>query len=42
MFEAEKMNTKRAFYHKRCFACLQCKSSLDYYSAIEGPDDEVI
>ncbi len=41
VFEAEKMNTKRAMYHKKCFTCTACKSSLDYFSAIEGPDDEV-
>lgn len=36
------MNTKRGLYHKKCFSCIKCKSELDYYKAIEGPDDEVI
>ena len=35
------MNTKRGMYHKKCFACVSCKSQLHYYGAIEGPDDEV-
>uniref|UniRef100_A0A0K2UFF9 LIM zinc-binding domain-containing protein n=1 Tax=Lepeophtheirus salmonis TaxID=72036 RepID=A0A0K2UFF9_LEPSM len=41
VFEAEKMNTKRGLYHKRCFNCIKCKNQLDYFKAIEGPDDEV-
>jgi len=41
VFEAEKMNTKKGMYHKKCFACISCKSQLHYYGAIEGPDDEV-
>ena len=41
VFEAEKMITKRGLYHKKCFACFQCKHQLDYFLAIEGPDDEV-
>ena len=41
VFEAEKMNTKRGLYHKKCFSCVACKSQLHYYGAIEGPDDEV-
>jgi len=41
VFEAEKMITKRGLYHKKCFACFKCKHQLDYYLAIEGPDDEV-
>ena len=35
------MITKRGLYHKRCFACIKCKHQLDYFKAIEGPDDEV-
>ena len=35
------MNTKKGMYHKKCFACISCKSQLHYYGAIEGPDDEV-
>ena len=42
VFEAEKMITKRGMYHKKCFSCVACKSQLQYYGAIEGPDDEVI
>ena len=42
MFEAEKMNTKRGLYHKKCFSCIKCKSQVGYFNAIEGPDDEVI
>jgi hypothetical protein len=41
VFEAEKMNTKKGLYHKKCFSCITCKSQLHYYGAIEGPDDEV-
>jgi len=41
VFEAEKMTTKRGLYHKKCFACIKCKSQLGYFGAIEGPDDEV-
>jgi len=41
VFEAEKMTTKRGFYHKKCFACIKCKGCLNYSNAIEGPDDEV-
>ena len=41
VFEAEKMITKRGLYHKKCFACIKCKHQLDYFLAIEGPDDEV-
>ena len=41
MFEAEKMITKRGWYHKRCFACCKCKSQLDYFNCIEGPDDDI-
>ena len=41
VFEAEKMNTKKGLYHKRCFSCIACRSNLHYYGAIEGPDDEV-
>ena len=41
VFEAEKMITKRGLYHKKCFACFKCKHQLDYFLAIEGPDDEV-
>lgn len=41
VFEAERMSTKKALYHKKCFTCIKCKSALDYFSAIEGPDDEV-
>ena len=41
MFEAEKMNTKRGLYHKKCFACCKCKSQLDYFNCIEGPDDDI-
>ena len=35
------MTTKRALYHKKCFSCIKCKGELDYFKAIEGPDDEV-
>ena len=42
VFEAEKMTTKRGSYHKKCFACIKCKSNLNYSNGIEGPDDEVI
>ena len=35
------MNTKKGLYHKRCFSCIACRSQLDYFGAIEGPDDEV-
>ena len=41
MFEAEKMITKRGWYHKKCFACCKCKTQLDYFNCIEGPDDDV-
>ena len=41
VFEAEKMNTKRGLYHKKCFACCKCKSQLDYFNCIEGPDDDI-
>jgi len=41
VFEAEKMTTKRGLYHKKCFACIKCKTQVGYYGAIEGPDDEV-
>jgi len=41
VFEAEKMSTKRGFYHKKCFSCIKCKSQVGYFNAIEGPDDEV-
>jgi hypothetical protein len=41
VFEAEKMSTKRGFYHKKCFSCAKCKTSLDYFALLEGPDDEV-
>ncbi|TRY73464.1 hypothetical protein TCAL_02229 [Tigriopus californicus] len=40
VFEAERMSTKKALYHKKCFTCIKCKSALGYFSAIEGPDDE--
>ena len=35
------MTTKRGLYHKKCFACIKCKSQLGYFGAIEGPDDDV-
>lgn len=35
------MNTKKGLYHKKCFACIKCRSQLSYFNAIEGPDDEV-
>jgi cysteine/glycine-rich protein len=35
------MNTKKGLYHKKCFSCISCRSQLNYYGAIEGPDDEV-
>merc|ERR1712045_935499 len=38
---AEKMSTKRGFYHKKCFSCIKCKTQIGYFNAIEGPDDEV-
>merc|ERR1739846_216271 len=41
VFEAEKMSTKRGFYHKKCFACIKCRTQVGYFNAIEGPDDEV-
>ena len=41
VFEAEKMNSKKGFYHKKCFSCIKCKTQTDYFNAIEGPDDEV-
>jgi hypothetical protein len=41
VFEAEKMNSKKGFYHKKCFSCIKCKAQVDYFNAIEGPDDEV-
>jgi len=41
VFEAEKMITKKGYYHKKCFACFKCRHQLDYFLAIEGPDDEV-
>ena len=41
VFEAEKMITKRGLYHKKCFACIKCRHQLDYFLAIEGPDNEV-
>ncbi len=41
VFEAEKMNSKKGFYHKKCFSCIKCKAQTDYFNAIEGPDDEV-
>ena len=41
VFEAEKMNTKRGLYHKKCFSCIKCKTNVGYFNAIEGPDDEV-
>ena len=41
MFEAEKMTTKRGLYHTKCFSCIKCKCQLDYFGAIEGPDDQV-
>jgi hypothetical protein len=41
VFEAEKMSTKRGFYHKKCFSCIKCKTQVGYFNAIEGPDDEV-
>ena len=42
VFEAEKMNSKRGLYHKKCFSCIKCKTQVGYFNAIEGPDDEVI
>jgi len=41
VFEAEKMITKHSCYHKRCFSCKSCKCLLDYFSAAEGPDNEI-
>jgi len=41
VFEAEKMNSKKGFYHKKCFSCIKCKAQTDYFNAIEGPDDEI-
>ena len=41
VFEAEKMITKRGWYHKKCFACCKCKTQLDYFNCIEGPDDDI-
>lgn len=41
VFEAEKMNTKRGLYHKKCFACIKCRSQLGYFNCIEGPDDDI-
>ena len=35
------MSTKKGFYHKKCFSCIKCKAQVDYFNAIEGPDDEV-
>ena len=35
------MNSKKGFYHKKCFSCIKCKTQTDYFNAIEGPDDEV-
>lgn len=41
VFEAEKMASKRGLYHKKCFSCIKCRGQVDYYGAIEGPDDEI-
>ena len=41
VFEVERMSTKRAMYHKKCFTCFRCKTAMNYGSAVEAPDDEV-
>ena len=30
VFEAEKMTTKRGLYHKKCFACIKCRTQMGY------------
>ena len=41
MFEAEKQIAKGSFYHKKCFACNNCKHQLDASNFTNGPDGEV-
>jgi len=41
VFEAEKMTTKRGFYHKKCFTCGNCKRALDYQLCTEAPDNDI-
>ncbi len=41
VFEAEKMVSRRAWYHKPCFKCWTCKHILDQTNFHDGPDGNI-
>ena len=41
VFEAEKIVTRKHFYHKGCISCLHCKASLQASTFFDAPDGDV-
>ncbi|KAH0809018.1 hypothetical protein GEV33_013771 [Tenebrio molitor] len=41
VYAAEQMLSKNGIWHKRCFACVECKRSLDSTNQNDAPDGEI-
>lgn len=41
VYAAEQMISKDRVWHKRCFACVECRKSLDSTNLNDGPDGEI-
>jgi DNA-directed RNA polymerase subunit RPC12/RpoP len=41
VFQAERVGSRKHFYHKGCLSCLHCRKPLGPGSLADGPDDEV-
>lgn len=41
VYAAEQMISKDRIWHKRCFACVECRKSLDSTNLNDGPDGEI-
>lgn len=41
VYAAEQMNSRNGIWHKRCFNCSECHSSLDSTNLNDGPNGEI-
>ena len=42
VYEAEKQTCSGRIWHKKCFACANCKKKLDSFSVNENKDNQEI